>query len=58
VTLYIYDASGKTVRAIEKAGSKGANRITIEGAKLSAGSYSYILFDGREYGQGRFILTR
>jgi hypothetical protein len=58
VTLYIYDAVGKTVRAIAKEGSKGGNRITIEGRDLPAGAYSYILFDGVEYGRGRFVITR
>ena len=48
VTLYIYDASGKAVEAIQRPAIKGMNRITIEGRYLAAGTYSYILSDGRE----------
>jgi photosystem II stability/assembly factor-like uncharacterized protein len=58
VTLYIYDAVGKTVRAVAKEASKGINQINIDGQDLSAGSYSYILFDGFEYGRGRFVIAK
>lgn len=58
VTLYIYDGSGKAVDVVERPAVKGMNRITIEGQRLPAGAYSYILSDGREYGQGRFVIIK